>query len=182
MNKEEKYELSIESIPKACIVYKEKYFDKATNIPINKYDYVSTTLNYNTYSCKNSNDKYINLISKNLHVLQDVLVKSKNIENKELKKNVFDFIFCFISLLNKKEDISNNLTPLNIAIEDDSVFLEWAFRDFRIGFTIMENEKDSMWFLISNKNLREKTYSEMLQRSDYQQVIANVLKYVLENT
>ena len=180
MNKEAKYGLTIENISQYKSIYKESYCDVFT-MPA-KQEEKNWLSSCNDFSCNNQKNKYVNLLSKNIDVLKKVFIKVNAIENTNLRRNVVEFVSCFVLLLNQKEEITNHLTPLNITTEEDSVFLEWVFRDFRVGFTIMEEENDSMWFFISNKNLREKAYSENLPRSEYQSVIGSVLRCVLENT
>ncbi len=46
------------------------------------------------------------------------------------------------------------LPPLSaMYIEDGSILIEWAFKDFRIGFTIETIPEESGWYLVSNRQL-----------------------------
>ena len=48
--------------------------------------------------------------------------------------------------------------------DDDSVLVEWIFTNFRIGFTIEPNPKESGWYLVSNKKIKERrAYGPLLK-------------------
>ena len=72
---------------------------------------------------------------------------------------------------------------INIETEEDNIFFEWVFNaDFRVGFTIVDNEKDSSWFLfLKNENVTG-SLSGNFEYVGYQFIIRKLLTIVLENT
>ncbi|MBN2132807.1 MAG: hypothetical protein JW741_25125 [Sedimentisphaerales bacterium] len=63
--------------------------------------------------------------------------------------------------------------------EDGSVFVEWIFPDFRIGFNIESNQEDSGWHLVSNERLGEVTASGQL--TSEREIMVLFVQFVLPN-
>ena len=134
------------------------------------------------YLYANQVNKYYDAISISKDVFNNIFKQIKNIENIILKEKLIKFTNVFISILSEVKGKSNWLPPFILTIEEDSLFLEWVFKDFRVGFTISVNEDESMWFMITNKNLEELSVSGDLKSSEYYSVIIRILGFVLENT
>lgn len=126
--------------------------------------------------------KYLGLLSSNLDIFKNITPVINEISNLFLRECLINFISTFTQVLSTIQTISNFLPPMDIQTEDDSIFLEWIFKDFRVGFTMAENETESMWFIITNRNLEEFSVTGDLVKRDYQLLITRILKYVLENT
>lgn len=67
-------------------------------------------------------------------------------------------------------------------VEDESILVEWIFNDFRIGFTIEPNPRDSGWYLVSNRNLGEISASGYITGLDIKNVILWLLNFILSNS
>lgn len=80
------------------------------------------------------------------------------IENPEVAHETRRMLLSFEETIQSLEghfDISC-LPPLQgFNVEDGSFAIEWVFNDFRIGFSVETNTKESGWFLVSNNNLGE---------------------------
>ena len=117
----------------------------------------------------NTVDGYYSVNSK----AADVLAKTQELmfstNNKSLEKNARTFLSVFIRELDY--------------LEEDNIFFEWVFNaDFRVGFTIVDNEKDSSWFLfLKNENVTG-SLSGNFEYVGYQFIIRKLLTIVLENT
>lgn len=127
-------------------------------------------------------NNYYNSFSKNTDVFDKVIKEMGSIENESLRENLLEFTRTFTSILSNLKEIPNFLPAFILTVEEDSLFLEWVFKDFRVGFTISVSEDESMWFMITNKNLEELSVSGDLKSSDYYSVILRILGFVLENT
>ena len=103
------------------------------------------------------------------------------------RKNVVDLLLSLQNVLLKNRfalDSIGSLPPLRITInsEDDSVLIEWIFRDFRIGFSIEANHSQSNWYLVSNENLNRVDQSGLLSSHDIDELLTDLVTFVLSNT
>ena len=139
----------------------------------------------------NSNYSYLignkyTLIPTRLDIFRNINNKIKALKDEQIKKMVIEFVNTFyntLNLANKYRNISNVLPAISLnENDDDSVLLEWNFKNFRIGFQIDKEPDDSYWFLVTNKNLEEFNVSGDIRRDGIDNVIIKILKYVLENT
>lgn len=137
----------------------------------------------NTSFIQNTVNGYYSFNSKAADVLYKARGSIFDINNKLLKKNVRDFLDVFVKELNYLDTAPNVFPKINIEVEDDNIFFEWIFNaDFRIGFTIVDDNKDSSWFLfLQNENVTG-SFSGNFEHVGYQFVIRKLLKIVLENT
>ncbi len=126
--------------------------------------------------------EYIKSAPQNFNVFNNVMKRCGEIQNPVLRERLLLFIKMFTDILNRLSDMPNMLPAFVMTVEDDSIFLEWVFKDFRIGFTFCEYEEESMWFLVSNRNLEELSVSGDLIMSNYYSIITKVIIFVLRNT
>lgn len=76
-----------------------------------------------------------------------------------------------------------SIPPLHaFAADDGSVLLEWAFRDYRVGFSIEPQIEESSWFLVTNKNLGEITASGNINGLDLNNLTLWLLNFVLSHS
>lgn len=124
---------------------------------------------------------YINMRTND--ILSRVKAGIEELGNRNLQKQVKDFVKIF-TLITSSLNNRYSLPALNFSNDEDTVFLEWNFKDFRIGLTIGENERDSGWFILANRNVEEDDFSASgsLPSSRYEYTIKRIIKYVLENT
>lgn len=75
------------------------------------------------------------------------------------------------------------LPPLTaVNVEDNSVLIEWTFRDFRIGFTIEANKENSGWYLVSNRKLGEILASGSIANIDLEKHLLWLLNFVFSHS
>jgi hypothetical protein len=75
------------------------------------------------------------------------------------------------------------LPPLTaVNVEDNSVLIEWIFRDFRIGFTMEDNQGDSGWYLVSNRKLGEILASGSIANIDLEKHLLWLLNFVFSHS
>jgi len=105
------------------------------------------------------------------------------IENSDVIKQLDKLLSIIDEIFNVTQqsvDLSS-IPPLNSHIDEDgSVFLEWIFPDFRIGFNIEPNPEDSGWHILSNKKLGERTESGQLAEN-MNVIILRLLDFILNN-
>jgi len=63
-------------------------------------------------------------------------------------------------------DLSYLPRPQAFSSEDESILIEWIFSNFRIGFSIEPNSKDSSWYLVTKKELGEISASGLISEKD----------------
>lgn len=161
--------------------YRTRLIDDSTSV-YNQNKKVYTVNDCSLINDPLSSNKYVNIVSQNFNIFRHVLSEIKTIQNQVLKERLIYFVSIFMHILSQYNGVPNVLPSLTITEDEDSVFLEWVFKDFRMGFTFCENEKESMWFLVSNRNLEELSVSGDLMKSDYYSIITKVIIFVLGNT
>lgn len=129
-----------------------------------------------------SDDRYYNPVSQSMNVFGNIVGKIVKIQNPFIRKQVICFVNEFTRVLEKLQNSSNYFPPFIMGEDEDSVFLEWVFKDFRAGFTFCENEDESMWFVVSNRNLSELSLSGDLKMTDYYRAIIMAVSFAVENT
>ena len=111
----------------------------------------------------------------------------RKIADPKKRKDVVDLLLSLQNVLLKNRfalDSIGSLPPLRISIngEDNSVLIEWIFRDFRIGFSIEANHSQSNWYLVSNENLNRVDQSGLLSSQDIDELLTSLIAFVLSNT
>lgn len=75
-----------------------------------------------------------------------------------------------------------HLPPLHaFNTDDESLLIEWIFRDFRVGFTLEVKQEESGWYLVSNKNLGEISASGYISNIDVKKLVLWLFNFVLTN-
>jgi hypothetical protein len=75
------------------------------------------------------------------------------------------------------------LPPLQFRwIDDGSALVEWLFKDFRIGFSIEPQVKESGWYLVSNENLGEISASGPLDFANLDPLLLQLLFFALSHS
>jgi hypothetical protein len=164
----------------------------------NEYSYDSTSNKGITISTSNEtanstlfensylSQDYFHALPNNINIFSKAKKNLDKISNPGVEKFTIKFIHLFERLLIdtvNKMKTSNYLPPMPMKPEEDgSVFFEWIFKDFRIGFSIEVNIEESYWYLITNKNLEEFNVSGELKANELNFTISKIIKYVVENT
>lgn len=145
------------------------------NTIINKTDTMIDTkyLNY-IYTLPNSINIFKN-VKNNLNELKDV----------NIKKDAINVLMQFqkVILDNKRQlETIGYLPPLSLyKLDDGSFIIEWIFKDFRIGFSLEHDEKQSGWYLITNKTLGDESRSGLLREVDITALVSKLISYVISN-
>jgi len=79
--------------------------------------------------------------------------------NQEVADEARRFLFRLQETVSSLQQLNFDLSfiqPIRAFIsEDNTVLLEWIFRNYRIGFSIEENANESGWYLVSKRELGE---------------------------
>lgn len=168
-----------------------------SNSITNDYDCNKENLYLNNIDENSDNDFFItgsqgglkNYLSK--LPLEVVVVRNNAIDLKTRKSIIVQsYLGIFLSAL---ENVllstrilyksSNNFPPLYVKwLDDNSVLIEWIYKDFRIGFTIEPDIKDSGWYIISNKNLGEYSASGIIDFNNITALINHILIFAFRNS
>lgn len=104
-----------------------------------------------------------------------------DISNEPLRKNVKEFLNVLTEELKQSNINPDALPEIQITVEDDNIFLEWIFnQDFRIGFTIVNNLKDSSWFVFLNNDYITKSVSGTF-KTGYQHILRTLMMDIRDN-
>jgi hypothetical protein len=120
------------------------------------------------------------------NILKEANLSIAKAHNPDVRKHTEEFIAVLQRVLLKVRNsinTSSNLPPLKFRLlEDDSVLIEWIFKDFRIGFSFEPNSDDSGWYLVSNDNLNEVSTSGPLKDELLEPLFVNLLTFALSNS
>ena len=162
----------------------DSYISSKTILPESKEK--NEEINYFTYSDKSETDQYIYKFPNNYNILRDFVFIDETPENKATIESVKKFLSIFQNTLQKnRENIKSStyLPPLVFRwLEDNSVLIEWLFNDFRIGFSIEPVFEDSGWYLVSNENLDELSFSGALKFNGLESRLLELLNFALINS
>jgi len=64
--------------------------------------------------------------------------------------------------------------------EDESILIEWIYTNFRIGFTIERNPRESGWYLVSNEKIGNKRASGPLLWSNLEKNLLWLLNFIIK--
>lgn len=126
---------------------------------------------------------YLNTTKPSAYVNKNIWTALPSIKNSILRSQVDKFNKCFVYVLsNYSLGMPTSIFPaLLIYVEEDHVFIEWPFRDYRIGFSLEPIEEDSSYFIITNTKLGEITQSGKFGSNETLDVLVYVIKFVLSN-
>ena len=93
---------------------------------------------------------------------------------RELDKKYKNQIIVFREFFNKNFNDTNE-DDLSVITEDDnSLWIEWIFKNYRYGFIIEENTDESSFYFVSNKEYDNLSISGMLNDN----LIADLIKII----
>ena len=67
-------------------------------------------------------------------------------------------------------------------IEENSLLIEWIFKDFRIGFSFEKKESNSSWYIAFNEKYSEISASGFIKENEIDDLLKHILVFVLSNT
>ena len=122
------------------------------------------------------------------NVFSDAWQKTRYIKNNELAEETRKLLIMLRTLISDflllGVDVSL-LPSLNVAeAGDESVSIEWIFKNFRIGFSIDPCITESSWFLVSNANMgnvNASGYMRDISSKQSKYIMTWLLSYALTN-
>jgi len=123
-----------------------------------------------------------NRLPTNLNVFEKVDSFLPKILNSKKKDEIIDFVNTFKKILldlTKSNSSLYSLPPMTIAENSDSIHMEWIFKDFRIVFSFQEKYEESYWFLVSNKNFKELSFSGNISDEKMDKTLVNLIQFAL---
>jgi hypothetical protein len=77
----------------------------------------------------------------------------------------------------------DNVPVLNAFItENDSLLFEWILEDFRVGFTVERDERESCWYVVTKERLGSIRASGYTYGVDIQKMVGWIFHFMLINT
>ncbi len=109
-----------------------------------------------------------------------------NINSTAIRKQITDFLLQLQHVLETENyfyDGYRTITPLSMnVIEDGSVLIEWAFKDFRIGFSFEENSEESSYYFVTNSKLGEMCNSGLIKSINIEILLHTIILFVSRHT
>lgn len=108
------------------------------------------------------------------------------IKNHFVRKQVNKFYSRFHLLLSYFKKYIPETTSLPYLMlaqddEDESVLIEWIFKDFRIGFSFGKEERLSSWYFVANEKFDSISTSGRITDKVIDELLINVIKFVISN-
>jgi hypothetical protein len=114
-------------------------------------------------------------VEKNLSTIKDPNVKNSTII-------LIIKILKIVTLYFNYQNESKFLPALNFnQLDDNSVLMEWIFKDFRIGFSIEPNSEESSWYLIANNKIDESNLQGLINDKDFDLNLKRLLLALFRN-
>lgn len=109
----------------------------------------------------------------------------EKITSANIKKQAIQFLDEFLTILyriKKETNFSGSLPKLWIKSSDDgSILIEWILKDFRIGFTFEEDEKESSWYIVSNEKFGNINISGTFINANLYNLLEQIVSTVMVN-
>ena len=125
------------------------------------------------------------MLPNDFNILRDIEISDIESKNADVIRNAKSFLSVFQRVLQNNRnliDYSVYLPPLKFEwLEDDSLLIEWIFRDFRIGFSFEPNPEESGWYLVSNEKLGELSTAGDINLNELESLITELFNFVLRH-
>lgn len=119
-------------------------------------------------------------------LLKEVIEGLPTLDNRQVYESTHRLFLAFQRILNVNSNVIEStrcLPPLRFhRLEDSTALIEWIFKDFRVGFTMEQDERESGWYLVSNRNLREASESGLLNMEEIDILLSRLVSFVMSNT
>ncbi|MGD1007432.1 MAG: hypothetical protein ABR980_09410 [Ignavibacteriaceae bacterium] len=132
-----------------------------------------------------STDKLWFISPSNVDVFQQY-TNLNEINNTSVKKQVESFLNRFQSILSYNKGYLTDLgklPPLKIVpnVHDESVLVEWIFKNFRIGFSFEKNESDSSWYIVAQNEINTSNSFGKINNEKIDGLLNSFLIFVIGN-
>ena len=132
-------------------------------------------------------------LSNNIYVSQEVgrivepilnaLAETKNPDvAREGKQLALSIIESLSELKVSNFEIMNFPSFIAVNLEDGSFLIEWLFLNYRVGFVIESDPKNSLWYVVSKNESSDSNLSGNLADSDKRELLARLISYVAVNS
>jgi hypothetical protein len=121
-----------------------------------------------------------------VRIIEPVMKALSETKNTVLVAGVREVIRTIIGLLlqlNRSNLEIGNLPPLIGAnLEDGTFLMEWLWPNYRVGFIIDPNPKDSIWYLIKRGESSDSNLSGGLNSREGREALSQLISYVALNS
>ncbi|MBA7692372.1 hypothetical protein ES703_100939 [subsurface metagenome] len=111
------------------------------------------------------------------------LSKTKNPDIvKEVRELVSIITESILELNQSYFDISNLPSLIAANLEDGSFLIEWIFLNYRVGFVVEADPKESIWYLVSKSESSDSNLSGSLADRNKKTVLSQLVSHVALNS
>ena len=119
-------------------------------------------------------------------IVEPILKALSDIKDAQITEQVEEIVNSIINLildLNSSDyDISNLPSIVAANLDDGSFLIEWLFLNYRVGFVIEKDPKESIWYLISKSATSGYNQSGNLADTDKKELLKSLVSYVAANS
>jgi hypothetical protein len=125
-------------------------------------------------------------LPKETHFIKSALKVIRLAENQDVAREARNLLLLIQDTISNFQrfgfDMSYLPQLLAFNVDDGSVLLEWVSKDFRMGFSIEPDSRDSGWYLVTNRNLGEISASGYTSQINIHPLILWLLNFILANS
>jgi hypothetical protein len=151
----------------------------------NKTSWKGRLLNFNNDTL-GGNFKRVFLEHEVLRIIEQPLRALNENKNQSIVKEAEVLISNIIELslnLQRLNIDTSSIAPLHASnLEDGSLLIEWIFPNYRIGFAIESNSRDSSWYLVSTNELVDSNASGSLSDIDKKEFLPRLFYFVASHS
>lgn len=123
----------------------------------------------------------------NINIFSNLKVNLSELENSvvaEQVKQVLVKLYHALKRENEQKIIDNYLSRLNLVQQENkAALLEWNFQDFRVGFALEPDKRQSSYFIVSQDKTSESfTMDAQMLNPELSHSVDRIVDYVLGNT
>ena len=119
-------------------------------------------------------------------IIEPIIRTLSETKSPDVVKEVQELIPMVIEIvleLSKSNFDLSNLQPLNATnLEDGSFLIEWIFPNYRVGFVIERDPKESIWYLVSKSESSDSNLSGNLDIHDKKALLTRLVSHVALNS
>lgn len=144
------------------------------------------SLQFNSIFAHNVNE-YINYfcVNESINVFRKFDFSQITQCSTDTSRQISDFVQIFMqAILENRQQFADGIQLPSLIwnmLGQESHLIEWIFKDFRIGFSIENDEDDSSWFVVANEKFQNLNASGKLIAQESKSIISQIIQFSAVN-